>query len=102
MEAETGFSYFLTTQEIQIIYHYLRSTVGWLCLSTGNWETSCETHCHICDIWKRYKNIYLSKALTNFEKRVFIKRMFRSQGVDKEFPYFCSIFKDMKKIKNHD
>ena len=50
MEAETGFYYMLTSQEMENIFNYLRNTVGWFYLSTGNYELCC-----ICEIWKRYK-----------------------------------------------
>ena len=103
MEGSTGFNFMLNKEEMKNLYNYLHTTVGWLCLSTGNYDKSCDKFCCICEIYKPYKEIYNNSYLTNFEKCVFIKRMFKSMKVKggQEFPYFCAIFKDMKKKLDH-
>ena len=98
MEAHTGFNFLLNEDETKNLHSYLVSTVGWLCLRQANHEKSCEGFCCICEIYKRYKKTYKNKCLTNFEKSIFIKRMFRDMEMkgDKEFPYFCTIFNNRK------
>ena len=81
MEASTSFNFMLNEEEMKNLYKYLRTTVGWLCLDEGNYGKSSSEFCCICEIYKRYNEIYNNKYLTNFEKCVLLKRMFRNMEV---------------------
>ena len=72
------FNFTLTEEEMKNLYKYLYTTVGCLCLAESNYEKSCDKFCCICEIYKCFSQIYNNKYLTNFEKSVFIRHMFKN------------------------
>ena len=106
MEKDTGFGLMLTNCEMKNIYNYLKTTINWLCRNfCYKKEEERGNYCLIHEIKERFNKIYQSKVLSNFEKRIFIKRMFRALEADDKknhkLPYCLAIFKDMKNISNH-
>ena len=104
MDKETNFNFMLTNSEMENIFNYLKNKVNWLCLNNCFTKYDKNIFCLIHHIKERYDKIYKSKVLSNFEKQILIKRMFRALSCDEEenheLPYFFQIFNDMKKINN--
>ena len=100
MENQSGFSFLMTTNEMSKLYRYLRNYTCWLCenkcyLGTNNPE---KDGCLIHELQKRHLQIFNSEVLSNFEKRIFIKRMFKKldrNNKNDELLSFLYIFRDI-------
>ena len=80
----------LTTKQMNNLYNYLDNTVGWLRLSPDPFNKNY--NCLIHEIWDRYDRIFSSKELSNFEKKIFLKRMFSRKEGESKFPLFlCNL-----------
>ena len=101
MEAKTNFSFYLKNNETENLYHYLKNTVGWLCLNINSCLKTCPTKCLAHRIWWDFEKIYHSTWMTKLERKFFLRLMFKKLIGEPEFDYFCKIFKDQKGMKQH-
>ena len=58
-------------KEIEHLHHYLKNTVGWLCLNPEPFQNKCETDCLIHRIWWSFEQVNKAKWMTNSEKKSF-------------------------------
>ena len=70
--------FYFTNKEIRNLVSYFVTTAEWLCYNNCyNEYQKREKYCLIHDISSRFLNCYQS-WMTNFEKKIFIRRLFKN------------------------